>query len=203
MHYRDITCSALQEMTTEHPPYILLVSFSVCKDRDNAKTLRLAVYNYLTHSMEWSHSHQVNSGSAGKEISRLYRIRTLLLLYKSSPLDAILSKMNTVHIPADHFLNTHVHVILPSTSRSSKRCLQSSRLKFCMHFVVKKITSPKTCASFRNISQGYMVTPFRPSTITYLTYLQLRFKYGGLLFHQYNRETKFWTQQHYFPVICP
>ena len=92
-----------------------------------AYTLRVTIielpytYSFLTYSMEQSPSWEANRFSASQEIPRiLWNPKVHYRSHKCPPPVPILCQLDPVHTPTSYFLKTHLNIILPSTSGSSK-----------------------------------------------------------------------------------
>jgi len=82
--------------------------------------------NNLTNLMEQNPSRQDNTRSPGQDISAFYVSRA----QKSSPLDSVLSQMNTAQTVTSYFYDIQFNIILPYMSTSSK---QHKNLLFQLH----------------------------------------------------------------------
>ena len=78
----------------------------------------------LTYSMKQSPSWKANRFSASQEIPRaLWNLKVHYRIIKCPPTVPILSQIDPVHSPTSHFLQSHINIILQSTSEFSKRSL--------------------------------------------------------------------------------
>ena len=76
---------------------------------------------FLIYSMEQSPCWQANRSSASQEIPLiLWNLKVHYCIYKCLTPVTILNQIDPVHFPISHFLNLHLHIILPPKLGSSK-----------------------------------------------------------------------------------
>ena len=146
--------------------------------------------------MEPSPSSEANRFSASQEILRvLGNPKVHYRIHKYPPPVPILSKLDPVHTPTSHFLETHLILLIPWLLLKQPalyklltfhvpnfmyllRCLGRARVSIqvrgkCSWFATKSVFTVRSCQNFVQ-TPSWRNTPCRLSTTTFSTYSKLQ-----------------------------